>query len=678
MKGTDTVTIGATESFAATVKPSVKVSYKSDATDVATVDAKGTVTGVKEGTATITATAKVGTKTVKASKKVEIVNAITAKATTPKKIEVTFAGAIEKADKANFTVTDDKNSASFIKSVTLDESKKVATVEVYTALTSGKAYTVTVKNGEKTYNATFDYVKGTVAKIEAADQYVLADGQLHPIKYTVYDENGLDITEDTDVTIDSTVAVSTASATYNQINLAENVIAYATVVYTNPTNGTQVKSAQFKITGAKKLAKSIDAIVVSGSAVTDTKKWPAKDVNTSTTVGAHDTISVLYTDIWGNKAITSSDVTSLNPELLIVDAKDNKITAIKDGTATVSAKIGEVTKTFTVTVKKTSEATSLALDASSKTTTSLTTKGGNYTKATAVVNVLDQYGQKMAANVTIEKTKNNGVVNPVSTTVSSTATAGAKFEFTPVAGKTGTDYFKATVSNNGKVVSTIYFAISVTAEDKKMAATKFYNVKTNFDLNTPAKDGYVQNSPVAISVVNAAGEAIDVNTADAVSGAVVTLTNNETKKVTNLGTTDSTGAGVTALSANPNSTDNLNAVGTYTLTVTKAGVTLDSIQITVIDSAAKPAVELSKAYVSASSNSVAVTDFVSVPDGTTLNGISFDTNNSNIVESQAKSDNCTAITIKTAGTVTLYNVKAYVTKDRRQFTIDLGTVTIAK
>lgn len=401
-------------------------------------------------------------------------------------------------------------------------------------------------------------------------------------------------------------------------------------------------------------------------------------MNTSTTVGAHDTISVLYTDIWGNKAITSSDVTSLNPELLIVDAKDNKITAIKDGTATVSAKIGEVTKTFTVTVKKTSEATSLALDASSKTTTSLTTKGGNYTKATAVVNVLDQYGQKMAANVTIEKTKNNGVVNPVSTTVSSTATAGAKFEFTPVAGKTGTDYFKATVSNNGKVVSTIYFAISVTAADTKMAATKFYNVKTNFDLNTPAKDGYEKNSAVAISIVNAAGEAIDAATTDAVSGAVVTLTNNETKKVTNLGTTDSTGAGLTALSANPAGTDNLNAVGTYTLTVTKAGVTLDSIQITVIDSAAKPAVELSKAYVSASSNTVAVTDFVSVPDDTTLNGISFDTNNSNIVDSKVQADNCTTIAIKAAGTVTLYNVKAYVTKDRRNFTIDLGKVTIAK
>ena len=51
------MTVGATASVAATAKPAgAVVSYASDNTAVATVDADGVVTGVAEGTAKITAT----------------------------------------------------------------------------------------------------------------------------------------------------------------------------------------------------------------------------------------------------------------------------------------------------------------------------------------------------------------------------------------------------------------------------------------------------------------------------------------------------------------------------------------------------------------------------------------------------------------------------------------------
>lgn len=48
----------------------------------------------------------------------------------------------------------------------------------------------------------------------------------------------------------------------------------------------------------RRLTKSIDAIVVSGSAVADVAHFPTKDVNTSTTVGANDVITVLLYSIF--------------------------------------------------------------------------------------------------------------------------------------------------------------------------------------------------------------------------------------------------------------------------------------------------------------------------------------------------------------------------------------------
>ncbi|MCI7107829.1 MAG: hypothetical protein MR945_08105 [Agathobacter sp.] len=673
VKFTDSVTeakIATPVKVKATATPAVSVKYYSADKSIATVGlTSGTVTGKKEGTVKVAAVIKTGTKTTKVYKEIAVVNAITAKAVTPKKIAVTFAGAVEKVDKANFSVVDDKNSASFIKSVTLDESKKVATVELYTTLTSGKTYKVAVKNGEKTLEATLDYVKGSVAKIEAADQYVLA-GTAQPIVYTVYDENGLDITEETDVAIDSTVAVDGN----NKITLANGVFAYATVVYTNPTNGAQVKSAQFKITGTTTLAKSIDAIAVSSSTIAT---WPTKDVNTSTSVGnTSDKLYVQYTDIWGTKHITNAGATSLNPEVLIVDAKDNSLKPVKAGTATVNVKIGEVEKTFTVTVKDAAKISSIALDASSKTTTSLTQKNGAPTPATAVINVLDQYGAKIAGNVTITATKNNGVVVPRNNALTTTTSAGATFEFIPVA--TGTANFKATVSDAGKVVSTIYFAISVTAADNTMSAIKFNGVKTNFDLNTAApKAGYATTSAVTISAVNKAGEAIDLDrtapaNATVLSDAVVTLTNNETKAVTPLGTTDGNGGNLGSL----NVASNLPSVGTYTLSVVKNGIAIDSIQITVIDSAEKPAVELKTNYISGKTVIALTTDLITVPNDVTFVGVTFDSNNSNVVASVTTAS-AANITVGT-GTATLYNVKATVTKNSRTFVINLGTVTVTR
>lgn len=676
VKFTDSVTeakIATPVKVKATATPAVSVKYYSADKNIATVGlTSGTVTGKTEGTVKIAAVIKTGTKTTKAYKEVEVVNAITAKAVSTKKIDVTFAGAIEKAEKANFTVTDNKGAAALIKSVTLDATKKVVTVEFYSALTSGNSYKVVVKNGEKSYEASVDYVKGAVAKIEAADQLVQAN-TASAIKYTVYDENGLDITENTNVVIDATVPV-----TSGKVNLAKGAIAYATVIYTNPTNGAQVKSAQFKISATDVVAKSIDAVVVSGAAVT-VAGWPKKDVNTSVVKGTNSQVlTVLYTDIWGTKQVTTGSAVSANPDILIVDSSTNTLTALKEGTATVNVKLGEVSAAFQITVKAPAAASTIALDTkASKTTTTLTVADalGTKTPAKLVVNVLDQYGNKANSNATLkfEETTDAKVVTYTAASLNAVP-AGTAATFTPIAA--GTTYFKVSVNNNTKVAP-IYVAVTVSAADQAVAAYKLVNLATTYDLNGDnAETGAVSACALKLAAVNKTGEIVNNPAADTVSGATVTLKTPAGDTIT-LGTTDNTGAVVSGGPVKLNVKTNLTAVGDYAVTVIKGSTTYDSVVIKVVDSAAQPAVGLKVAAIKTSTK---YSDLIDIPEGFTLSNISFVSNASAVV---ASLDNATvtsadSLIVKTAGEATLYNVKVVLTKGTRNFTVSLPNISIIK
>ena len=670
MKGTDKVAIGATESFAATVKPNTKVSYKSDATEVATVDAKGVVTGVKEGTATITATAKVGTKTVKASKKVEIVNAITAKAVSPKTISVSFAGAIEKADKANYTVTDTKGSTALIKSATLDATKKIVTVEFYSALTSGNDYKVAVKNGEKTYEAEFKYVKGTVAAIEAEDQIVKA-GVASPIVYKVVDENGLDLTDETFVSFTSTVGTTTNAEGKTCVNLSNGAYTYVTITYTNPTTGAQIKSKQIKVTGATSVASDITAITVGDAAVAAATAWPAdKDIVTSVQMGTTKYVSALYVKSYGEKDVTSAGFKSLNPEILIVDATTGALTPIKAGTASVDVTIGNVTKTFTITVTEAPKATSLALNTkTSKVSTSLTKNNSDaYTNASLVVDVLDQNGKAFNSeatsnNLTFELTTGANVVAEFATVGAiQTATAGEALSLTPKTA--GTAWIK--VSSNNTALAPIYVSVTVTAANDAVSSYKFVNVVNTFDLD--GTDHVAKSATVKFAAVNASGEEIKNNTMDTVTGVVITLKDAAGNKVAEKTTTASDQTFTLDVA------DNLKKEGTYTLTATKNGVTYDTVQITVKDSATKPAVSIKTVDYTVTTGAVPVTDLFDIPTGYTFKSIKFVSSNTAVVTSNTTAAG--AITLGAAkGSATLYNVELVVTNTAvsRDYTVAIST-----
>ena len=693
VKFTDSVTeakIATPVKVKATATPAVSVKYYSADKSIATVGlTSGTVTGKKEGTVKVAAVIKTGTKTTKVYKEIAVVNAITAKAVSTKKIDVTFAGAIEKAEKANFTVTDNKGVTALIKSVTLDSTKKVVTVEFYSALTSGNSYKVVVKNGEKTYEASTDYVKGNVAKIEAANQIVVA-GTPSAIVYNVYDENGLDITEDTRVTFQGTVPV-----TNGKVNIADKVVAYMTVIYTNPSTGAQIKSAQFTITGATEVAKTIDAVTVSSGAIASDAQWPATvNTNIVNDNSATQYVSFKYTKTDGKVYYTSAGATSLNPDVLVVDAKTGKLTPVKEGTATVSAKINDVTTTFTLTVVAKAKATSLAVDATSKTTTSLTESDASHTMtpATVKINVLDQNGKVMTSKndaLAIKVIDGDGVVSHggAALTAAGTATtpvtgaAGTAVSFAPV--KTGTTWLSITDTTDA-TIPTIYVAITVNAADQKIAGYKFSGVATKFDLNgnnTTPKG--TTSSAIAIAAVNAAGEKVTLGTAEAISGVVISLKDSSNKELFTTAAdakTNSQGA----ITAKLDITQNIKAEGNYTLTATKDGTVYDSIAITVVDTSAKPSVSLKTADYKVTGSNVPLTDLFDVKGAgaTPTLKLVYTTSNTGIVTA----DNSNGSGVLTqldlgdyaTGSATLYGVKLIVTNTstNMSYTYDFSATPI--
>ena len=621
MKGDAELLIGATTSCKATVKPSTKVAYTSSDDAIATVDANGSVKGVKAGTVTITATAKVGTKTVKATKDIVVKNGITElKATTPKKLTVKFAGEVT-LTKDNFTVTGENNAKVAVKSVAFDATKTIATVELYSALTTGKKYTVTVKNGADTYTADVDFVRGEVAKIEAADQNVLA-GSAQPIKYTVYDENGLDVTDDTTVAFDSNVAI-----TGGKINLQNGVMAIVTVVYTNPKTGAQVKSNTFKVTGANSVAATIDAIHVAdpSKAVSDAKKWPAT-VNTTIAKGTTGYVmQVLYTDNFGTKKLAPNtcDITSLDPNVLIVNKQNDTIKTVSEGTAQIKVTKDGKEAYFTVTVTPALKAASLKTDDSSVLKASKTNPTVN--KATVKVNVLDQNGNKFNAGQSVTYkllSGKNVTVDGTAFAENATKTVPAGQGIVVNATTAGTAIFQVSATGLNSIIVnvTIYETDDVVTGYNLTGVKATMNINDKYDTTIAAADK-TNTTTVSLKAVNKDGFVVADGSGagsvgdDATSGAVITLKKgNETK---------ATGTSITIDAE-------VLGEGEYTLIATKGGSTYSTATFTVKDTGVKPAVTF-KADTFKTSDTLA--SMLDIGDNFLLDGIYFTSTDESVIVS---------------------------------------------
>ena len=667
MKGDSELLIGAEKSYKATVKPSVKVSYKSSDEAIATVDTKGNVKGVKAGKVTITATAKVGTKTIKATKDIVVKNGITEfKATTPKKLTVKFAGALETVAKENFTLTDAKGAKVAIQKATLDETKTIVTLDLYSELTTATDYTVSAKVGEDTFTETLTFVKGAVAKIVAANQIVKADGTPQQIKYTVLDENGLDITDSTAVSFSSNVTTITPDG---KITLADGVLAYVTITYVNPTTGAEIKSETFSVTGSTSAAASIAAVTVGSTSDTGAtlSAWPK---NATTTIAKNATglkLFAQYVNQYGDKVVATNgtDVSyeSLDPSILIVDTKTGALTPIAEGAAQIKVTSGTASQLFTITVVAPATASKMALDASSVLKASMTNSSVN--TASVKINVLDQNGKNFNddtdSNVlTFTLTSGAGVLSEASTVGATVSgTAGVAKTFT--AAKAGTATFKVTSNKTGLnyvMVSITVYGTDNTVVKYGLTGIKDLNIQDCYDGDSNTND---YKTTVEVKALNKDGFVV---AASEVSGAAITVTKPDKTQVPLASSADNFDATASAFSA----------VGAYSIVATKNGTTIATATINVKDTGVKPAVTIKKnsidyTEIAASANNIL--DNFTTETGWTVTGVKFVSGNSAAIASAPTA--ATSITKTGTDSVTLYNVVVVVRNTASNRTFEVAT-----
>ena len=331
---------GETATLTATVKPDnasdKTVTWSSSKTSVATVDANGKVTAVAEGTATITAKAgdKTATCSVTVKKNVIAVESVTLDITSTilnTGETLTLTATVKPDNATNKTVTWSSSNSSV---ATVDANGKVTAVAQGTAI-------VTAKAGDKTATCTVIVMKTDI-----------------PVESITLDKNYLELTEGGTGTITATVKPD--NATNKTVTWSSNNPLIASV----DQNGTVTGQAEGTTTiTAKAGGKTATCTVTVKKGVVAVESITL-DI-TSAILNTGETLTLIATvkpDNATNKTVTWS---SSNSSVATVDA-NGKVTAVAQGTVTITAKAGDKTATCTVTVMKGNvPVESLTLDKSS-------------------------------------------------------------------------------------------------------------------------------------------------------------------------------------------------------------------------------------------------------------------------------------------------------------------------
>ena len=245
---------GSTVSVKATAVPAnAKITYESDNTNVATVDADGIVTGVKAGTAIITSTALNKTAKTVITVKSAAAQLATVKQTASNEFVANFtADASKTITKDDFRVIAADNSAELpVKSVEYSADGLSATVTLLNNFVDATAYKISCKDVTVDFTATVGAVDHIAITTSSAEQNVAT-----PIKFALYDKNNIDITSS--VSIDTTCFVNVngnySTAEINKASTAKITMANVgdtvdvTVTYSSNAKDAQDVTATQKIT----------------------------------------------------------------------------------------------------------------------------------------------------------------------------------------------------------------------------------------------------------------------------------------------------------------------------------------------------------------------------------------------------------------------------------------------
>ena len=389
VSATNVVAVGSTEAIKATVKPAnAKVSYKTSDAAIATVDAKGVVTGVKAGDVTITVSAKSGKKTVSKDVKMTVKTLILKDATQKKatQIEATFAGDTSKLDKKDIVITNTSNNVVYpVKAISVAADKTTVKIDTYSEMNDAKEYSVKYDGTEVKFTAT----DGTVADVGVSATQIVKGTAGTEVKAQFLDKNQVVVKEFTlseaanDGSVDFNFTENKGYTDGNKLVLlntgdtATAEVTYHTNKYDQTTGAETGKiTKKFTVT-----AVADDATLSNFNYTVNAKATQVNwniDVKTDNKLAVKDTAYAFFyiknstdTDVTSQYSVESSDKgVLLLDKTALTSAGDAKgstavaVTGVKAGTAYINVinSDGKVVKSLPVVVQETRKLTNLKFD----------------------------------------------------------------------------------------------------------------------------------------------------------------------------------------------------------------------------------------------------------------------------------------------------------------------------
>ena len=407
------LTAGETKALKATISPSdatdPSVEWSSDNESIATVDEEGNVTAIARGTATITAVSSNGLEAkckVTVTGRTIAVTGVTLDKTTLSLTEgesATLTATIAPTNATNKNVTWTSSDTAV---ATVDATGKV------TAVKEGKA-TISAKAGDKT--ATCEV---TVNKKEE---------QVVAVESVTLDKTSAELKEGETVTLTATVAPE--NATDKTVTWTSSDTAVATVDAAGKVTAVKEGKATITATAGGKTATCTVTVNKEEEQVVAVESVTLDKTTLSLTEGESTTLTATVAP--ENATDKTVTWTSSNTAVATVDAT-GKVTAVKEGKATITAKAGDKTATCEVTVNKKEEQV-VAVESVTLDKTALSLTEGE--SATLIATVAPEN----ATDKTVAWTSSNTAVATVDATGKVTAVAAGEAVITAKAGdKTAT------------------------------------------------------------------------------------------------------------------------------------------------------------------------------------------------------------------------------------------------
>ena len=315
------------------------------------------------------------------------------------KIKVDTNVSLSSYTKDDFTVTSE-STGQVLKISDMEISSDNTDAVLTTANTFGKGDTYQVSLTPQSLSDSFVANYGTISKIVANEEQAIAPNVATPLVYTIYDENGIDITklyphtmagfdfefEPSSITLDE----------YGRINLpTKSSYAFYTITYTYLDSANQkqvISSNRGRVTASGSNLKSLQGYTISTNGNPDYS-------NAVHSVAANETgrkLYFLFDDSTGGTIDTAKTTvnnltfTSNNTSVCGIDRTTGLLFPYKEGTAEITVTDGIFTTRVTITVGATRKLNSLVADQSSVTVSSTS---GLSNSDSIHFELRDQYGE---------------------------------------------------------------------------------------------------------------------------------------------------------------------------------------------------------------------------------------------------------------------------------------------